>query len=104
MTERVRFGIREGQVTILGEIMTLKGAGLLLALALATGTGAAALPLSHADGLSDGTSLAQQVRHHYRWHHWHGHWRGCPYWYERTFWGAYRLHSPCSNRLTEHAY
>ena len=58
--------------------MTLKGAGLLLALALATGTGAAALPLSHADGLSDGTSLAQQVRHHYRWHHWHGSLAGLP--------------------------
>ncbi len=28
----------------------------------------------------------------------------CPAWYERTFWGAYRLYSPCSNRVNTHAF
>ena len=81
--------------------MTLKGAGLLAALLLAVGNGAAALPLSHVDGLSSGTSLAQQVRHRRYVHHWYGYWRHCPYWYEQTFWGSWRLHSPCTNHLTD---
>lgn len=84
--------------------MTLKGAGLLAALLLAVGNGAAALPLSHVDGLSSRTSLAQQVRHRRYVHHWYGYWRHCPYWYEQTFWGSWRLHSPCTNHLTTHAY
>jgi hypothetical protein len=29
---------------------------------------------------------------------------GCPVRYERTFWGAYRLYSPCSNRVVTHSY
>ncbi len=83
--------------------MKLRGVSLVLALALATGTGAAAAPLTNLEGLADGTAtIAQQVRHHRRFGY--RTWRGCPYWYERTFWGAYRLYSPCSNRLTTHAF
>ncbi len=81
--------------------MTLKAAGLFAGLILATATGANALPLSNLDGIADGASLAQQVRHGLYRHRW---WHGCPYWYERTFWGSYRLFSPCSKRLTLHAY
>jgi hypothetical protein len=85
--------------------MTLKGASLLAALLLATGTGAAALPLSRAQGLSEGTNLAQQVRHHRRYlHHWYGYWRHCPYWYEETFWGSWRLYSPCTSKNPGHQY
>jgi hypothetical protein len=87
--------------------MTVKGASFLLALALALSTGAAAAPLSHLNGLSDGGTLAQPVRQ--------GYWRrsshrglfyrhGCPYWYEPTFWGSWRLVSPCTNKTTTHAY
>ncbi|MGO9545413.1 MAG: hypothetical protein ACLPPF_11530 [Rhodomicrobium sp.] len=79
------------------------GASLLLALALGAASGAAAAPLTHPDGLSEGSvTLVQHFRHHRRFGY--RTWRGCPYWYERTFWGAYRLYSPCSNRLTTHAY
>ena len=85
--------------------MKLKGAGLILALALATGTGtAAAAPLVHLDGLSKENSLSQQVRQRRHRHFGYRTWRGCPYWYQRTFWGSYRLYSPCSKKLTEHAY
>jgi len=107
MTEGANSGIREGQEQFWGKTMTLKGAGLLLALMLATGTAAAASPLPQANGVfGQAAGAVQQVRHHYRYgfHRWHGTWRGCPYWYERTFWGAYRLVSPCSNRVPQHAY
>jgi len=84
-------------------IMTFKSAGFLLALALAT-SGVSAAPLPHAEGLSKGATLVEQVRHRRYVHHWYGYWRHCPYWYEETFWGAWRLYSPCSNKLTTHAF
>lgn len=77
-----------------------RSAGLFLALMLAIGPGdAAAVPLPHAQGIFDG-NMVQQVRHYRRCHLR----RCCPYWYERTFWGAYRLYSPCTNKVIEHAY
>ena len=81
--------------------MIRKGTGfLLLAFSLAMGAGAAAAaPLPHAQGISNGSAV-QQVREYRRYRTW----RGCPYWYQRTFWGAYRLYSPCSKKVTEHAY
>ncbi len=84
--------------------MIRKSTGLLLlAFSLTVGAGAAAAaPLPHAQGISNGSAV-QQVRE-YRTHRRYGAWRGCPYWYERTFWGTYRLHSPCSKRATGHAY
>jgi hypothetical protein len=109
MTDRLRFDMPERQVTIpWGKtIMTVKGAGLLLALSLAVSTGAAAAPLSHLDGLSNGGTLAQPVRQGYwkRSSHRGLHYRhGCPYWYELTFWGSWRLYSPCSAKAPTHAY
>jgi len=84
--------------------MIRKGKGLLfIAFALAMGAGAAnAAPLPHAQGISKGSTV-EQVRD-YRHYRRYRAWRGCPYWYERTFWGAYRLYSPCSKRVIEHAY
>ncbi len=84
--------------------MTFKGACLLIALALGTAGGAAAAPLSHLDGLSDGAGLVQQVRHRRYLHHWYGYWRNCPYWYEQNLLGSWRLFSPCSKRVTTHAF
>ena len=87
--------------------MTVKGASLLLALSLGLSNAAAALPLPHLErGAGKGT-LAEQVRQ--------GYWKrsshrglfyrhGCPYWYEPTFWGAWRLVSPCTNKTITHAY
>ncbi len=83
--------------------MTLKGAALLLALALAS-SGVSAAPLPHLNGLSDGTGLAQQVYHRRYSRHWYGYVHGCPYWYEQNLLGSWRLFSPCSNRLTTHAF
>jgi hypothetical protein len=109
MTDRFRFDMPEGQVTFLWgkTIMTVKGASLLLALSLAVNSGAAAAPLSRPSGLSDAGTLAQPVRR--------GYWKrsthrglyyrhGCPYWYEPTFWGSWRLVSPCTNKTITHAY
>src|SRR5215469_1552665 len=103
MTDRLKFDMPEGQVNFLWgtTIMTIKGVSLVLALSLAVSTGAAAAPLSHLDGLSDSGTLVQPVRQ--------GYWKrsshrglfyrhGCPYWYEQTFWGSWRLVSPCTNR------
>ncbi len=83
--------------------MKIKGAALLLALALAT-SGVSAAPLPHPNGLSQGASLAQQVRHRRYLHHWYGYWRNCPYRYEQNLLGSWRLFSPCSNRTTTHAF
>lgn len=83
--------------------MTFKGAALLVALALAT-SGVSAAPLPHLNGFSEGTGLAQQVLHRLYLHHWYGYWRHCPYWYEQDLLGSWRLFSPCSNRLTTHAF
>jgi len=109
MTDRSKFDMPEGQVTIRWgkTMMTVKGASLLLALSLGLSAGAAAAPLSHIGGLSDGATLAQPVRH--------GFWKrsshrglfyrhGCPYWYEPTFWGSWRLVSPCTSKTITHAF
>ena len=85
-------------------VKTFKGACLLIVLAFGTAGGAAAAPLPHPAGLSDGTSLAREVRHRRYLHHWYGYWRHCPYWYEQNLLGAWRLYSPCSKRVTTHAY
>jgi hypothetical protein len=84
-------------------VMKFKGACLLIVLAFGTAGGAAAAPLPHPPGLSDGTSLTLQVRRRYL-HHWYGYWRHCPYWYEQNLLGAWRLYSPCSSRVTTHAF
>jgi hypothetical protein len=108
MTDRRKFDMPEGQVTFWGKtIMTVKGASLLLALSLAVSTGAAALPLAHLDGSAGTGAIAEQVRQ--------GYWKrsthrglfyrhGCPYWYEPTFWGSWRLFSPCTAKAPLHQY
>lgn len=83
--------------------MKLKSASLLLALALAA-TSATAAPLPSLPGISGQPSVAHQVRHRRYLHHWYGYWRHCPYWYEQDIWGAWRLFSPCSNKVITHAF
>jgi hypothetical protein len=87
--------------------MTVKGVSLLLALSLAVSTAAAALPLAHLDRSAGTGAIAEQVRQGY-WkrssHRGLFYRRGCPYWYEQTFWGSWRLVSPCTNRIPSHAY
>lgn len=84
--------------------MTFKGAALLMALILATAGAAAAAPLPPLHGIADGDGLTQQVRHRRYLHNWYGYWRHCPYWYEPNLLGEWRLFSPCSNRVTTHAF
>ncbi len=87
--------------------MTTKGTALLLALAMAASNGAAAAPLAHPGRINGGAALLQPVRQGYWKRHSHvglHYVRGCPYWYEPTFWGSWRLISPCSNRTNTHAY
>ena len=80
--------------------MTLKSAAFFVGLSLTAATGAAALPASHADGLAVAARAVQTVRYrrcsrcYFK----------CPVWYERTIWGAYRLYSPCSNRVNRGMY
>jgi hypothetical protein len=82
--------------------MSLKGIAFVASLWLTAATGAAALPLSHTDGLTVVARAVQTVRYHRCF----GRCRtvACPVWYERTFWGSYRLYSPCSNRVNIHLY
>ena len=84
--------------------MTFKSASLAIALVLGAASGVAAAPLAYPQGLSNADSLAQQVRHKRYAHHWYGYWRHCPYWYEQNLLGQWRLFSPCSNRVTTHAF
>jgi hypothetical protein len=88
-------------------MMNVKGASLLLALSLALSAGAAALPLSHLDRPAGTGTAAEPVRRGY-WkrssHRGLYYRRGCPYWYEQTFWGSWRLVSPCTAKAPLHAY
>jgi hypothetical protein len=87
--------------------MNVKGASLLLALSLALSAGAAALPLSHLGRPAGTGTAAEPVRRGY-WkrssHRGLYYRRGCPYWYEQTFWGSWRLVSPCTAKAPLHAY
>ena len=84
--------------------MTFKSASLLAALVFASASGTVAAPFPPSDGLADRGSLMQQVRHRRYLHHWYGYWRHCPYWYEQNLLGEWRLFSPCTNRVTTHAF
>jgi hypothetical protein len=81
-------------------IMTSKIVAALAALAFATAANAAPLQVSPVPGGGIGASAAQQIRHHR-----HGrYYFKCPVWYERTFWGPYRLYSPCTRKANPGQY
>jgi hypothetical protein len=82
--------------------MSRKGVFALCAgLLLATATEAAALPVLYSANTGSQAGAAQSIRLHRCTDHCYFR---CPVWYERTFWGSYRLYSPCSNRVNTHFY
>jgi hypothetical protein len=76
--------------------MKSKVAAVLAALAFATAANATPLHVTQAAGWGAGESDLQKVRYH----RFGRYYFRCPVWYERTFWGAYRLYSPCSRKVT----